>query len=83
MKVDVIAEIDIDRPRAEVAAFAADLDNTTSWYVNIKSVALGDVETSAGWLQGRIPSAISRPESGLHLSSARTGARRSTGDEHR
>jgi len=38
MKVDVTTEIDIDRPRAEVAAFAADPDNATTWYQNIKAV---------------------------------------------
>ena len=38
MSVDIVTEIEIARPRGEVAAYAADIDNTTSWYENIKSV---------------------------------------------
>jgi uncharacterized membrane protein len=38
VSVDVLTEIVIDRPREEVAAFAANPDNVPTWYVNIKSV---------------------------------------------
>jgi hypothetical protein len=36
--VDIVCELEIPRPRAVVAAYAADPDNTTSWYANIKAV---------------------------------------------
>lgn len=38
MSVDVETTIVIDRPRAEVAAYAANPDHVPTWYVNIKSV---------------------------------------------
>jgi len=38
MPVDVETEIEIARAREEVASYAADPDNATSWYANIESV---------------------------------------------
>src|SRR5262245_26176960 len=35
-RVDVVTEVEIARPRAEVAAYAADPNNATSWYENIE-----------------------------------------------
>ena len=38
MDVDVLTEIEIARPRAEVAVYTMDPDNATTWYRNIKRV---------------------------------------------
>ena len=37
-EVDVVTEIEIRRPRAEVAVYTCDPDRATSWYRNIKRV---------------------------------------------
>src|SRR5436305_3335655 len=59
MSVDVTTEIVIDRPRAEVACYAADPDTATAWYRNITSVtwrspriiaAGGEIEFTARFL---------------------------------
>lgn len=38
MAVDILTETVIKRPRAQVAAYAADPSNVPDWYVNIESV---------------------------------------------
>jgi len=36
--IDVVTEIEIGRPRDEVAAYASDPEKATEWYANIESV---------------------------------------------
>jgi uncharacterized membrane protein len=49
MAVDVLTDVLIDRPRDEVAAYAADPTNAPEWYENIRSV---DWETPAPVAEG-------------------------------
>ncbi len=47
MAVDVVTEIVIDRPCAEVAAYAGDPSHAPDWYVNIESVVWRTLEPVA------------------------------------
>ncbi len=38
MDVDVLTDIEIERPRSEVAEYVCNPDNATAWYENIKRV---------------------------------------------
>jgi hypothetical protein len=42
--VDVLTEVEIARPRLEVAEYAADPGNATAWYANIKEVDWPETE---------------------------------------
>src|SRR4051794_22030472 len=37
--VDVVTDIEIDRPRGDVARYSSDPGNATAWYANIDTVA--------------------------------------------
>ncbi len=39
MRVEVHSEVEIARPRVQVANFAGDPDNATAWYENIKTIS--------------------------------------------
>ena len=61
MGIDVTVTIEIDRPRAEVAAYACDPDNDTSWYVNIKEVRwLTDKPAGVGTRVARVAHFLGR-----------------------
>ncbi len=61
MSIDVTVTIEIDRPRDEVAAYACDPDNDTSWYVNIKDVKwLTDKPAAVGTRVARVAHFLGR-----------------------
>ena len=47
--VDVQTEIEIDRPRRDVADYALDPDNATAWYENIERVEWKSAKASLSW----------------------------------
>jgi hypothetical protein len=47
--IDVTTEIEIRRPRGQVAAYASDPDNVTAWYANLKAVELRNRGEPAGF----------------------------------
>jgi hypothetical protein len=51
--VDVLTEIHIDRPRAEVAAHASDIDHTTEWYENSSRPSSSAAPDPRSWYSSR------------------------------
>jgi hypothetical protein len=58
MDADVVTDIEIDRPRSQVADYALNPDNATEWYENIKKVEWKSPrplrEGAQGGLRGRV-----------------------------
>jgi hypothetical protein len=67
MPVDVVTEIEIRRPRVEVAAYACDPDNATCWYRNIEVVQWHTPRPVAVGSRLAFVARLPRPAPGLHL----------------
>ena len=65
--VETETEIEIARPRRQVAAYGCDPGNATTWYENIKSVDLGNRTAGRRRITDRLRCALSRTADCLHL----------------
>ena len=74
MAVDVVTEIEIARPRAEVAAFACDPDKATRWYENIESVGWQTPPPLAVGSRLEFVARFIGPPARLHLRGARASS---------
>ena len=70
MPVDIQTEIEIDRPRGEVAEYVSDPDNATIWYENVREHQ-GDrmeiPEAARGGFPGRFRGSVPRSPPCLYL----------------
>jgi Polyketide cyclase / dehydrase and lipid transport len=82
MAVDVTTEIEIHRPRAEVAAYASDLDCTTEWYENITSVSWQTSKPAVVGCPGHVRGAIPGSSHTVPLRDRGAPPRRAPRHEH-
>jgi uncharacterized protein YndB with AHSA1/START domain len=61
MTVDIQTETDIQRPRAEVAAYVADPDNATAWYKKHQGRRVEVAQTIERGIEDRLRGSVPRP----------------------